>query len=300
MSQTPHIQSNDWERQRAFLAVMREGSLSGAARALNVAQPTVRRRIEDLEREHGVVLFTRSPAGLMPTEIAGELAAHVEAMSRAALSFARAASAEAGSAAGTVRITASEVVGVEVLPPILADLRNRHPGLVIELGLSNRSENLLDREADIAVRMVRPVQDALVAKRIGAIRLGLHAHRRYLDIHGQPETLEEVKRLGLIGFETETPGIRTLRASGLSFGPEDFIFRTDSDLGQLAAIRAGIGIGVCHVGLAARDPALVHLLPDVFKMSFETWVVAHEDLQHVQRVRLTMDALIKGLTTYAK
>ena len=300
MNLTDQRQGEDWERQRAFLAVLREGSLSGAARALDIAQPTVRRRIEDLERAHGVVLFTRSPAGLLPTEIALELAAHVEAMSRAAQSFTRAASAEAGSAAGTVRITASEVVGVEVLPPILAQLRAHHPGLIIELGLNNRSENLLDREADIAVRMVRPLQDALVAKRIGDIRVGLHAHRKYLDAHGWPESLEEVKRLGLIGFETETAGIRTLRARGLAFEPEDFIFRTDSDLGQLAAIRAGIGIGVCHVALGKRDPELVHLLRQAFAMEFETWVVVHEDLQHVRRVRLVYDALIEGLTDYAR
>ena len=300
MNPTDQRQGEDWERQRAFLAVLREGSLSGAARALDIAQPTVRRRIEDLERAHGVVLFTRSPAGLLPTEIALELAAHVEAMSRAAQSFTRAASAEAGSTAGTVRITASEVVGVEVLPPILAQLRAHHPGLVIELGLNNRSENLLDREADIAVRMVRPMQDALVAKRIGDIRVGLHAHRKYLDAHGWPESLEEVKRLGLIGFETETAGIRTLRARGLAFEPEDFIFRTDSDLGQLAAIRAGMGIGVCHVALGKRDPELVHLLSQAFAMQFETWVVVHEDLQHVRRVRLVYDALIEGLTDYAR
>jgi len=300
MRQADRNPHEDWERQRAFLAVIREGSLSAAARTLNIAQPTVRRRIEDLERDHGVVLFTRSSAGLIPTGIAMELATHVETMSRAAQSFTRAASAEADSAAGTVRITASEVVAVEVLPPILADLRNRYPGLVLELGLNNRSENLLEREADIAVRMVRPVQDALVAKRIGDIRVGLHAHRKYLDSHGWPESLEAVKSLGLIGFETETAGIRTLRTSGLSFEPEDFIFRTDSDLGQLAAIRAGIGIGVCHLALGKRHPELVHILGHAFAMEFETWVVVHEDLQHVRRVRLVYDALVEGLTDYAR
>lgn len=292
--------SIDWERQRAFIAVMREGSLSGAARALRIAQPTVRRRIEDLEREHGIVLFTRSPTGLLPTAIAHELAAHAEAMSSAARSFARAASAEAGSPAGTVRITASEVVGVEVLPPILAGLRDRHPGLVIELALNNRSENLLDRQADIAIRMVRPVQDALVARHIGAIRLGLYTRRSYLEAHGTPASLDAVRSAGLIGFESETPGIRTLRDRGLSFGPDDFIFRTDSDLGQLAAIRAGVGIGVCHVALGERDPELVRVLPDDFKMEFETWVVTHEDLRQVRRVRLVFDALVDGLTAYVQ
>lgn len=291
---------SDWERQRAFLAVLEEGSLSAAARLLHVAQPTVRRRIEDLEREHRIVLFTRSPAGLTPTSVALELAAHVEVMSKAARSFGRAASAEAGSAGGTVRITASEVVGVEILPPMLADLRGRHPALVIELGLNNRSENLLHRDADIAVRMVRPVQDALVARHVGAVRLGLFAHRSYLATHGAPETLDDLKALGLIGFETETAGIRTLRASGLPFQPEDFIFRTDSDLGQLAAIRAGIGIGVCHIRLGERNPDLIHLLPDAFQMAFDTWVVTHEDLQHVQRIRLVFDRLVEGLTRYVR
>src|SRR5918997_3539167 len=126
----------DWERLRAFLAVLREGSLSAASRLLRVAQPTIRRRVEELEREHGIVLFTRSPAGLTPTPIGRELGRHAQAMASAAEAFSRAASAEADAASGAVRITASEVIGVDVLPPILAGLRAAHPGLVIELGLS--------------------------------------------------------------------------------------------------------------------------------------------------------------------
>lgn len=291
--------STDWERQRAFLAVLREGSLSGAARALNVAQPTIRRRIEDLERDHGVALFTRAPNGLVPTAIALELASHVEAMANAAAAFARTASAEAGSASGTVRITASEVVAVEVLPSILAQLHQDHPGLVIELGLNNRSEDLLARQADIAVRMTRPLQEALVAKRIGAIRLGLHARRDYLDRHGTPASLEDLQRFATIGFETDPVGIAAYREKGVTLQREDFAFRCNSDIGQLAAIRAGIGIGICHTGIARRDPGLARVLPDTFGFELETWVVTHEDLRHVERIRLTFDALVKGLQDYA-
>jgi DNA-binding transcriptional LysR family regulator len=288
----------DWERQRAFLAVLREGSLSGAARVLGAAQPTVRRRVEDLERQMGVTLFTRSPSGLTPTALARELGGHVEAMASAAAAFARAASAEAGSAAGVVKITASDVIGVEVLPPMLAAIREAHPGLVLELSLSNRSEDLLRREADIAVRMVRPTQAGLVAKRIGDVRLGLHAHRRFLDLHGRPQSLAEVQRLPIIGYETETIGVRVLRQMGLDLRREDFAFRTDSDLGQLAAIRAGVGIGVCQVGLGRRDPNLEHLVPDAFGFDLETFVVTHEDLRDVRRVRLVFDALVEGLSAY--
>ncbi len=237
----PHLDAIDWERQRAFLAVLREGSLSGAARVLGAAQPTVRRRIEDLERQLGVALFTRSPAGLTPTALARELAAPAEAMAAAAAAFARTASAEAGAMAGTVRITASEVIGMEVLPPLLARVREAHPGLVFELALTNRNEDLLARQADIAVRMVRPVQEALVARRVGMIELGLHGHTRLLEAWGRPASLAEAKRLPLVGYETETAAVRAFKAlHGIDLSPDDFAFRADSDLAQLAAIRAGL------------------------------------------------------------
>jgi DNA-binding transcriptional LysR family regulator len=298
MSQ-PVTDPTDWERQRAFLAVLREGSLSGAARALGAAQPTVRRRVEDLERQMGVALFTRSPSGLTPTALARELSGHVEAMAAAAASFARAASAEAGATTGAVRITASEVVGVEVLPPMLAALQADYPGLVIELSLSNRSEDLLRREADIAIRMTRPMQEALVARRVGAVALGFHGHSRLLDAWGRPDTLEAAKTLPLIGYETETIGVRAVKALGLDLRREDFAFRADSDLAQLAAIRAGVGIGICQVALAARDPMLERVLPS-FTFDLETFVVTHEDLRDVRRVRLVFDALVEGLTAYAR
>jgi len=290
----------DWERQRAFLAVIETGSLSAAARQLGAAQPTVRRRIEDLEAQLGVALFTRSPSGLTPTPLGRELAQHARAMAMAAASLARAASAEADAASGAVRITASEVVGMEVLPPILARLREAHPGLVFELALTNRSEDLLRREADIAVRMVRPTQEALVAKRIGNIELGMHAHKRVLDAWGRPSTLEEARRLPLIGYESETVGVRAVKALGLDLRVDEFAFRTDNDVAQLAAIRAGLGLGICQVGLARRDPMLERVLPEIFNFDLETFVVTHEDLKDVRRVRLVFDALVAGLTAYAQ
>ncbi len=235
----------DWQLCRSFLAVLDEGSLSGAARSLGLTQPTLGRHIETLERALATPLFVRSPQGLMPTEAALEIRPHAEAMRSAALSLRRAASGAAGGARGTVRLTASEVVGAEVLPPLLARLRERHPGLVLELALTNRTEDLLRRDADIAIRMVRPEQSALVSRRVGATILGLHAHRDYLARHGTPSTLEALGEHTVIGFDRETPSIRTLRALGLKLSRGDFAFRTDNDLAQLALIRAGAGIGVC-------------------------------------------------------
>lgn len=290
----------DWERQRAFLAVLDAGSLSGAARVLGLSQPTVRRRIEDLEHQVGAPLFTRSPSGLTPTGVARDLGQHARTMATAAEAFMRTASGDADADEGVVRITASEVIGVEVLPPIMAELRARHPGLVLELSLGSRNEDLLRREADVAVRMSPPAQKSLVARRIGAVRLGLFAHRKVLEAHGTPLAPEDLKRLPLIGYESETNSVRALKAMGLTLRREDFVYRTDNDLGQLAAIRGGVGFGVCQNRLAARDPDLVAVLPDAFHFDLDTWIVMHEDLRRVRRVRLVYEALARGLTAYIK
>src|SRR5437764_9892974 len=165
-----------WDLHRSFLGVMKEGSLSAAARALGLTQPTVGRHVAELEKSLGVPLFTRSPTGLLPTEAAQALRTHVEAMESSASALERAASSRSEGVRGVVRVTASEVVAVEVLPPVLAGLRRAHPGLVLELVASNRQQDLLRRDADIAVRMFPPRQEALVARHIGTLVVGLHAH----------------------------------------------------------------------------------------------------------------------------
>jgi DNA-binding transcriptional LysR family regulator len=194
-----------WELYRSFLAVMREGSLSGAARALGMTQPSLGRHMRELESTLGAVLFVRSPQGLTPTELARELVPHAEAMASASAALRRAASAGRDEISGAVRISASVVIGAEVLPPILTAFRERHPGIVIELVLSNQTTDVLRRDADIAIRMVQPAQEALVARHIGRVMLGLFAHRRYLDTQGRPGTLAELAGHALIGFDTESP-----------------------------------------------------------------------------------------------
>jgi DNA-binding transcriptional LysR family regulator len=291
--------SDDWEPHRAFLAVLREGSLSGAARRLELAQPTVRRRIADLEAGLGVALFTRAPDGLVPTEAALGLRQHAEAMEIAAAAFARGAT-QGSEIAGLVRVSASDVISVEVLPPILADLRRRHPRLVVALSPNNRNEDLLRREADVAVRMVRPEQGALVARRIGDIHIGLHVRADLIAGRAVPATFEEVIAFGLIGVENDNVVVRAMRASGIPIRVEDFAFRSDSDLAQMAAIRAGLGIGVCQVPLALRDPSLVRILPEAFNHPLDTWVVMHEDLRTSAPVRAVFDTLVAGLQDYLR
>lgn len=287
-----------WDLYRSFLAVLREGSLSGAARALGLTQPTLGRHVEALEGALGLPLFVRSAHGLAPTQAALALRPHAEALEAGAAALLRAASGQDGGVRGPVRVTASEVVGAEVLPPILARMQEAHPGLVFELVLSNRVDDLLRRDADIAVRMVRPVQEALVARRLGRVELGLHARRDYLDRRGTPASLDDLTGHALIGFDQETAFIRGLRQRGVPLEREMFALRTDSDLAQLAAIRAGCGIGVCQAGVARRDARLVRVLPDAFSIGLETWLVMHEDLRASARCQAAYDGLAEGLAEY--
>jgi DNA-binding transcriptional LysR family regulator len=285
-----------WELYRSFLAVFRERSLSGAARSLGLTQPTIGRHVDALEDALGVSLFTRSQTGLRATPGAAALVPFAEAMGTAAEALQRVASGAAHEERGTVRVTASEMIGSEVLPAALAAFREAHPRVVIELVLSNRSQDLLRREADIAVRMVKPTQGALLTRKIGVLGIGLHAHPRYLSVHGAPKTVDELRAHPIIGFD-RTPPMRRLPRVGLPVTRELFAFRCDSDFGQYAAIRAGFGIGFCQVALAKRD-GLLPVLRDLVRFELGVWVVMHKDLKSSRRVRLLFDHLAAHLRSY--
>jgi len=288
-----------WDHYRTLLAVLDDGSLSAAARTLGLTQPTAGRHIEALEQEIGAPLFTRSAGGLAPTETALALRPHAEAMAAAAEALARTASGEAEAMRGVVRVTAAEIVSVEVLPPILTGFHEVYPEVVIELAASDLQEDLLRREADIAVRMVRPTQGALLARRIGSVKLGLYAHRRYLEAHGAPQRLDD-PTIAAIGFDRDLTMQRALAERQVSLTRDRFAFRADNNLAQLAALRAGFGIGACQAPLAARDPDLVPVLDNVFRYELEMWVAMHEDLKSSRRMRAMFDWLVEGLTAYVR
>ena len=293
---TSHIA---WELYRSFLGVLTEGSLSGAARALGLTQPTVGRHIETLEKSLGLVLFTRSQAGLMPTEAALALKPHAEAMESTAAALERAAASQGEGVHGVVRVTASDVVGVEVLPPVIEALRRRHPRLKVELVLSNRVQDLLNREADIAVRMSRPTQKQLIARHVGRVGLGLFASPAYIKRHGKPGNLQALAEHALIGFDRPDAFVRAAIKGLKGLDRDAFSLRTDSDLAQLALIRAGAGIGICQVAIGRRD-GLVQLLPKQFQLGLDTWITMHEDLRHSPRCKAAFDALVAALQQHAR
>ncbi len=290
----------DWHLFRAFLAVVKEGSLSSAARSLGTTQPTMGRQVAALEASLGVKLFTRSLDGLSPTEAGLRLIPSAEAMAAAAEAARRAASGDVDEERGTVRITASEVVGTEVLPSILAEFHALHPQISVELALSNRNEDLLRGEADIAVRMVRPTQRTLVAKRIGRIDIGLYCHRCYLKERPMPRRLEDLRQHVLIGYDREHAYGRLIERMGVPFTGNMFAFRSDSELAQLAALSAGYGIGASQLGIARRNKGLVPVLHSEFVFPMEVWLAMHRDLRGNRRTRLLWDHLALYLKRYVQ
>jgi DNA-binding transcriptional LysR family regulator len=266
--------------------------------AVGMTQPTIARHIEALETSVGLELFVRSRQGLSATEGALELKPYAEAVAAASAAMMRVASGQGKAVKGTVRVTASEIIGAEVLPPILTALRERYPELEIELVLSNSVDNLLRRDADIAVRMVEPAHEALVIKRIGTVTLGLYARQRYLDRVGRPHSLQSLEQHSLIGFDRETPEIRSMRQRVRGLEKVRFAFKANSDIAQLMAIRAGFGIGICQAALARRDPDLERVLPGSFEFKLGVWLAMHENLRSAPRCRAVFDGFAAGLKTH--
>jgi DNA-binding transcriptional LysR family regulator len=253
-----------------------------------------------LERVLGVKLFTRSVHGLLPSEAALDLVPHAQAMALTAAALERTATGEAAEERGTVRVTASDVIGAEVLPAIFARARRRYPGIALELALSNRNENLMLREADIAVRMVRPTQTNLVARRIGDVPIHLYAHKSYVKRRGLPKAAADLPNHDIIGYDTQSLVIDGLGQLGLAVTRESFALRCDNDLAQVALLRAGAGIGGLQKQLAARDRQLVPVLHSAIRIPLEMWLVMHEDLRTTRRIRLIYDLLAQELGAYVK
>ncbi len=292
--------STSWDDQRIFLAVLEEGSLSGASRRLGLSHATVRTRLEALEASLGVVLFTRSVNGLTPTESAEALRQSARAMAMASEQFVRQASSAPGEASGVVRISVPEFMGIEVLPPMIASLRAVHPAIRIELSLSDLHADLLAQEVDIAVRAVRPTQDGLLARKVATIPLAFFASRAYVERRGLPMTPDDLIDHDVIGPDRNRRDLEFAERVGPAFNRNRLALRTDSHPAHLAAVRAGVGIGVAQVPVGRRDPALVHVLPELVIAELETWLVTHENLGRVPKVRAVLDHLAVAFADYVR
>lgn len=287
----------EWESQRVFLAVLRSGSLSGAAKLLGIAQATARRRLDHLEQTLGVGLFTRTPLGLTPTGGARRLIEHVEAMDLAAQAFNRMASAEKSLDTGTVRLTCGELLGVEVLPGLLRSFHYEHPGLKLELSIGDALEDIARLQSDIALRLMRPNEADIAVRRVGSLKIGIHASAECLERYGTPTCLPSMRQRPLIGPDRRSADLRRLIDAGLCDADQSFAIASDHHLTQLAALKAGLGFGLCPTQIA-RNHGLMHVLPNCFGFEVDVWIAMHNDLRKVKRIVQTFEVLGEQLHRY--
>ena len=285
----------DWALVKSFLAVLDAGSLMGAARRTGAQQPTLSRHVAELESQLGTPLFERTGRGVSPTPAALAIADAARQMQHGAEALARTVAGQRDLTTGTVRITTSMVAATYLLPPVLAELHRQEPGIQLELVANNRLSNLLRREADIAVRMVRPEQTSLVARKLGSVGIGAYAHESYLQRAGTPSEPMDLARHTLIGYATDGLIERGFAALGLPLQREAFSVRTDDQVayGMLVAQAAGIGF-VAHYN-ARHWPGVRRVLPQLAIPPLPCWLAVHREIRSSKVVRRVYDFLADAL-----
>ncbi len=285
----------DWALLRSFLAVLDAGSLLGAAKKLNAQQPTLSRHVSELEHQLGVALFERTGRGVTPTAAALAIAEAARQMESGASAVTQALSRRALATQGNVRISASEVAANYLLPPLIASLQRDEPGIQIELVASNQISNLLRREADIALRMVKPAQTSLIARKLGTVEICAAAHEDYLAQYGAPKTPRDLLRHRLIGYDRDETIIRGFAKLGLNMSRENFAVRTDdqTSYGRLVASAAGIGF-VARYNLAHLS-GVKQVLPELRIPPLPCWLVVHREIRGNAIVRRVFDHLAEGV-----
>ena len=285
----------DWNRARAFLVTAEEGSLSAAARALDMSQPTLGRQVSALEEELGVALFERGARSLELTPAGLDLIRYVRQMGDAASQLSLSASGRSASIEGSICITATEAMAAYVLPPIVAALRRAEPLIEVEIIASNSSSDLKRREADIAVRSYRPTQPDLIAKKLGDIPWALYATRDYLASLGNPSTADELRNADFIGFDRTDLLIDAYAELGLEVTTKQFPLITENHLVHWELVRAGAAIGVMPTALGDGDGSVVRVLPHAETPTNELWLAAHRELRTSRRVRTVFEFLSDAL-----
>ena len=285
----------DWNQARAFLVTGREGSLSAAARKLKQTQPTLSRQVAALENQLGVTLFERVGKRLSLTETGRELLDHVAAMSDAAGLVALAASGRAQQIVGEVRISASEMVAAWLLPSIIERIRKSHPEIDVHVVVSNRLSDLLRREADIAIRHVKPTQPDLVARKVRESSAHLYATKRYFRRHGRPETLD-LSHSVFVGADDNARLVELLRTLGVCVSLDNFKWTTDSHLVGWEFVRQGLGIGAMIREVAEVTTGVEQILPSLAAIPVPYWLCTHRELYTNRRIRVAFDLLAEALS----
>lgn len=285
----------DWNHIRAFLATADEGSLSAAARRLKLTQPTLGRQVAALEEDLGLLLFERVGRSLSLTAAGAELLQEVRAMGAAADRVALVASGQSQSIEGRVAITASDVYSAYLLPEALRALRLRAPKLTIDVVAANDIRDLMRREADIAIRHVRPEQPDLIARMVREDTAHFYAARRYLDRAGRPETLADLAAHDFVNFGDVERTLEYLVPLGVPATADNFRIGSQSGLAAWELVRQGFGIAPMSDSVA-KGQDVERILPDMDPIVFPIWLTTHRELHTSRRIRLVFDLLAEHLS----
>lgn len=292
--------SFDWNQVRAFLATAEEGSFSAAARALKSTQPTIGRQISALEGSLGVTLLERSVRGLTLTQAGHELLDHVRAMGEAATLISMAADGQSQDVTGEVTVTATDLMAAAMLPAILAPLRQTAPGIRVRIVATGDIRNLMQREADIAIRHVRPNQPDLIARHVGDFRGNLYAASAYLDRAGRPRTPRDVADHAFVGSPDPDRLIAPLQNHGVPVRADNFVMSSDSNVVEWEMVKAGYGISMLPEVLCEAEAGIEKVLPSLPSLQFPVWLVTHRELRTNRRIRVVFDTLARGLAEIAR
>jgi len=286
----------DWNRARAFLVTAEEGSLSAAARALGMTQPTLGRQVSAFEKELGIILFERAGHGLILTTSGLELLKHVRDMGHAASQLSLTANGQSQGVEGDVCISASEIYAAYILPPIIAKLRKLYPKIDIEIVASNLASDILRREADIALRNFEPTQPDLIAKKVKVVNARLYAAKHYLDEIGNPKTADQLAKADFIAFDKPHMLVEYLNKMGLPVTADRFTLTTKNYITHWELVKQGLGIGIMPEELGDKEPLVEQALPDFAPITFPIWLTTHRELRTSQRVRVVYDLLAEELS----
>ena len=285
----------DWNRARAFLVTAEAGSLSAAARALGMTQPTLGRQVSALEKELEVALFERVGRGLTLTASGLELLEHVRPMGEAARHVSLVASGQSREIEGLITITASEVISAFLLPPVLSQLRREHPGIEVKVVASNAVRDLRRREADIAVRSGRPSDPSLIATRLRDTPARLYATPGYLKAVGNPSSKADLSRAHFIGFSDDDRFLKHLNATGFELTTANFPLHTENHMVLWELVKNGLGIGAIIDEVGDAEPLVQRVLPSLAPIPVPAWLVTHREVHTSRRVRVVFDVLVDHL-----
>lgn len=288
--------SFDWNQARSFLAVAEEGSLSAAAAALKVTQPTMTRQISALEAELNVMLFERGGRTVSLTKAGLELVEHVRAMAESANLLSLTASGKSQSIEGQVRVTATEMTAAYIIPPMLHRLNETAPELELEIVTDNNIRDLLRREADIAIRHVRPEQPDLIAKLVCEDEMRFYAVDRYVEAHGEPKLVQGASEHQFVSFGDFEMIVGYLKPIGLELDRANFRYTSNSQMVEWEVARSGQAIAIMTDRIARKFPEFRPVLPEIDPFKIPVWLVAHRELQTSRRIRLVFDLLAQELS----